>query len=188
MPIEIGGLGLSPARIGLILGFYQAFSAFVLVTYFAKVVRYFGERRVFTVAISTSLVLWISFPIMNLWARHFGLSTGVWMLIIFVAVPTACFEIASTCIFVFVVASAPNKQSLGATNGLAQMSVSVTRFIAPIAASSAFSFSVEHELLGGYAVFVVLFAVSCFAIPLARLLPHKSRPVWELEETEGREL
>lgn len=76
----------------------------------------------------------------------------------------------------FITASAPNKRSLGATNGLSQTTVSIARAIGPAMSTSLFSVSVEHNLLGGYAVYAILFGFSCLAILLAMQLPLE---MWE---------
>jgi len=78
MPIKIGGLGFDPRRIGYILGVYRAVTAMFMATYFSKIVRYLGERRTCVLAISTFLLLWVIFPVINLFARHSGISIGVW--------------------------------------------------------------------------------------------------------------
>ena len=72
-----------------------------------------------------------------------------------------------------VTAAAPNKESRDATNGLAQTAASIGRIVGSAMATSMFSFSVEHNLLGGYAVYAFLFSLSCFAIVLARHLIHE---------------
>ena len=72
--------------------------------------------------------------------------------------------------------SAPDKRSLGATNGLAQTTASVVRAIGPAMATSLFSFSVEHQLLGGYAVYAILFVMACFGVLLALRLPDEVWP------------
>jgi len=71
----------------------------------------------------------------------------------------------------YVPASAPHKRSLGATNGLAQTTVSIARAVGPAMASSLYSISVQHNLLGGYAVYAIMFILSCFAVLLAQHLP-----------------
>ena len=71
---------------------------------------------------------------------------------------------------------------------MSQTIASIARTIAPAMATSLFSFSVEHHLLGGYAVYAFLFVLSCFAVMLALRLPHRPRPVWEVEEMEGEEV
>ena len=76
----------------------------------------------------------------------------------------------------FITASAPNKHSLGATNGLSQMTVSIARAIGPAMSTSLFSFSVENNILGGYGVYVVFAILSFLAVLLATRLPSK---IWE---------
>ncbi|KAF8875795.1 hypothetical protein BD779DRAFT_206055 [Infundibulicybe gibba] len=88
-----------------------------------------------------------------------------------------CADLTYGCIYIYVTASSPNRRSLGATNGLSQMGASVARATGPVLATSLFSFSMEKNLLGGYAVYAVLFCISCLVIfKLAVLLPEK---VWE---------
>ena len=72
-----------------------------------------------------------------------------------------------------IISVAPNKRSLGITNGLAQTTVSIARVLAPAMATSMFSYSVERDILGGYGVYAVLVALSCFAILLASGLPQE---------------
>jgi len=90
------------------------------------------------------------------------------------------------CIFVFVTAAAPNRRSLGVTHGLSQTAVSMALIIAPSLSTSLFSFSVERNLLGGYAVYAVFLFLSCFAMWLAMSLPHEVRPAWEGGEESPR--
>jgi MFS family permease len=85
----------------------------------------------------------------------------------------------------YVTASAPNKHSLGATNGLSQTSVSIARAIGPALATSLYSVSVEHNLLGGYAVYVILFILSCLGILLALRLPDQVWPEAEDSDSES---
>jgi hypothetical protein len=68
---------------------------------------------------------------------------------------------------------------LGATNGLAQTIVSVQRAIAPAIVASMFSFSLEHNLMGGYGVFYGLALCSLGSLWLASWLP---RDRWKLSE------
>lgn len=82
----------------------------------------------------------------------------------------------------YITASAPNKRSLGATNGLSQTTVSIARAIGPALATSLFSFSVEMNLLGGYAVYAFFASLSCFAIVLSTHLPEK---VWDDHTTSN---
>ena len=82
----------------------------------------------------------------------------------------------------FLTAAAPNRRSLGAIHGLSQTAVSIARIIAPSLSTSLFSFSVERNLLGGYAVYAVYLFSSSFAVWVAMKLPHGVRPAWEGED------
>jgi len=208
MPIEIGGLGFDPGRIGYILGVYRAVTAGLMATYFSTIVRYLGERRTYVLAISTFTLLWVLFPVMNLCARHSGISTGVWIgIFIWIVLKTSAdmafgsflflsysspraLTILSQClgcIFVLITAAAPDRRSLGATHGLSHTTVSIALIIAPSFSTSLFSFSVERNLLGSYAVYAFFSFFSCFAVWLAMSLPHEIHPAWEgEEESPGR--
>ncbi len=82
----------------------------------------------------------------------------------------------------FITASAPNKASLGATNGLSQTVVSITRAIGPAFATSLFSLSVEKNILGGYGVYALFFILSILALFLAVQLPKE---MWEDPDENG---
>ena len=100
---------------------------------------------------------------------------------IIVGIPYLIFH--SGVIFMFITASAPNKRSLGATNGLAQMMVSISRAIGPAMSTSLFSFSVENNIFGGFGVYVLFAVLSVLALRLATRLPSK---MWEHNEPEHR--
>ena len=73
----------------------------------------------------------------------------------------------------FITASAPNRHSLGATNGLSQMTVSIARAIGPAMSTSLFSFCVENNIFGGFGVYVIFATLSLFALRLATCLPTR---------------
>lgn len=146
------------------------------------------------------LPIFMIFPITQLLARQWGLCPLVWILVacqlLFVVmaemgygktrlvtnVPCQVNIAASGCIFMFITASSPNRRSLGATNGLAQTTVSIARAIGPAISTSFFAFSSEHNLLGGYAVYVVLFALSCTSLLFAKHLPEDASIEGEEED------
>ncbi|KAH9963687.1 hypothetical protein BGW80DRAFT_1349826 [Lactifluus volemus] len=67
----------------------------------------------------------------------------------------------------YVCAAAPNKRSLGATNGLAQTVVSIQRTVGPAAAASLFTFTVKIYILGGYVTHIVLLTAVCGSLRVA---------------------
>ncbi|KAJ7284450.1 major facilitator superfamily domain-containing protein [Mycena rebaudengoi] len=175
MPIEIGGLGLPPATIGLILAAYGTATGLLQIFFFAKLVRRFGERRVFINGLSTCLPIFALFPVISFVAQRWGLSVFVWILIGCVVELATLMESSFGAIFMFVTSSAPTN-SRGTANGLAQTSVSVARAIGPALSTSLFSLSVQHNILGGYAVYAVFIVISAFALVLAGHLPAE---MWE---------
>jgi MFS family permease len=81
MPINIGGLGLPPPKIGLILSIYGLATGLFQAVFFARLVDRFGERRVFINGMRTCLPIFALFPVINMIARHFGLSFVVYCLV-----------------------------------------------------------------------------------------------------------
>lgn len=77
-------------------------------------------------------------------------------------------------IHVVIAESAP-KSILGSVNGIVQMAGCTMRTIAPTAASSLFSISLERQLLGGNLVYVVLFAIVLLGIKCSLTLPERKR-------------
>jgi hypothetical protein len=80
-------------------------------------------------------------------------------------------------VFIFIACAAPNKASLGATNGIAQLSVSIMRAVGPALASSMFSLSIDkdHHYMNGGLVYYVTVALSLGAIWVGSLLPKHPR-------------
>lgn len=79
----------------------------------------------------------------------------------------------------FITSAAPNRQSLGSTNGIGQFVASVLRAIGPASATSLFALSVERNWMGGYAVFVILIISTILSLFIADLLPENS---WSEDE------
>ena len=78
-------------------------------------------------------------------------------------------------VFIFITAAAPNRASLGATNGLAQLLVSVVRAIGPALVTTTYSLSIdkEHHYLNGGLVHYVTIVLSLGAIWMGSLLPKR---------------
>lgn len=80
------------------------------------------------------------------------------------------------CIFMFVTTAAPNRRSLGTTNGVAQVVAALLRAVGPASATSLFALSLEHNWLGGGAVYVVLILLACVLWLVAIPLPYEPWP------------
>ena len=75
----------------------------------------------------------------------------------------------------FITASAPSNNVLGAINGLGQTSASIARAVGPALSTSLFAFSKEHNVLNGNAVYVVLIMLAVGLRWLASQLPGEIR-------------
>jgi hypothetical protein len=88
-------------------------------------------------------------------------------------------EFGSGCIYIYITAASPNKRSLGATNGLSLTLVSVGRMLAPVMANSLLAFSIQYQILWGYAAYIVLILLTIGGIGLASKLPRTLNSIEE---------
>lgn len=95
MPIEIGGVGLDPVQIGYILGGYRACMVLFMVSRSLRIIRRYGERFTFIMATFSCMSLWIIMPVINLCARSSGISTNVWVGIVFITLPLSIMEMGT---------------------------------------------------------------------------------------------
>jgi hypothetical protein len=79
----------------------------------------------------------------------------------------------------YISTAAPDKRSLGATNGIAQTMVSIQRTVGPAAAASLFAFSLEKNILGGNFAYVVMLGIVCVGLGVAMQLPEDT---WQHEQ------
>jgi hypothetical protein len=138
-PIEFGGLGFSPARIGLVLGLFGILNGIYQGIFFARVVRWWGLRRTFMTSMSSFMVIFALFPIINMLARKYGVGAEVWIAIAIQLVFWVIMDMAygndhlmlqrsildllevSGSIFMYITTASPSKRSLGSVNGAAQL-------------------------------------------------------------------
>ena len=190
MPIEMGGLNLDPPTIGIILALLGVSGGILQLIFFAAMFERLGAKTTFFVSVSLCFPMIALFPVINVMAQIHGLSHCVWFL---VGLQLTLFNFAGftfgklTCLccnlqlhgslqtavtFMYIGAAAPNKSSIGATNGLAQMVVSLMRAIGPATVNSAFSFSIEENFMGGYFVYWVMVAMVCLTLWVGSFLPR----------------
>ncbi|KIK52657.1 hypothetical protein GYMLUDRAFT_1028562 [Collybiopsis luxurians FD-317 M1] len=181
MPLDIGGLGLPPSTIGYIMGAYGAATGLFQFFWFAKIIRALGERLVVLIGTGALPAMFIILPIISLIARNCGVNALVWMMIVLVEMLAVLMDTAYGGIFLYLTTSPPSRSALGATNGLSQTTVSISRAIGPVMSTSLFSLSVQKNWLGGYAVYLFFAVLSLGSVALARLLPEG---LWEEAEAE----
>ncbi|TBU50435.1 MFS general substrate transporter [Dichomitus squalens] len=178
-PIELGGLGLPPSTIGTILGCFGIMDGIFQALFFAKFVDHFGPKRVFYVGMFMFIPLWCLYPIMSILAKAGGITTAVWLLVFTQLALCVIMDMAYGCTFIFVTGAAPNKQSLGATNGIAQLAASIVRAIGPAGATSLFALSLDCNWVGGYGVYAIFVMLSCALLFVGIPLPRRGWTVCE---------
>ena len=192
--IEFGGLGLSPASIGLWLSVYGCMNGIVQFVVFPRAVKMFDLRSIFATSIGMYAIVYTMFPLENLAVRR-AADNSAWVLIVLQLMGLGISKMSyskSLCGYyvradldhmdvpgaalMYLSSAAPNKRSLGTTNGLAHSVASVQRTIAPAVADWLFAFSIEKNILGGNFIYVVLLALVCVGLYVAAQLP---RNMWK---------
>ncbi|KAG9225003.1 hypothetical protein CCMSSC00406_0001846 [Pleurotus cornucopiae] len=176
-PVEMGGLGLPPQIIGNILSVFGILNGVIQVFFFAYINDRWGSKRVFLVGLASAIPLFLSFPLLNVLARSQGTSLLVWAVVGMQIIISVFMSMSYGAIFIYISASAPSRSMLGATNGLAQTTVSIMRAIGPATANSLFSLSIEKQYLGGWMVYYSLLCVVGASIFVGSLLP---RQIWTM--------
>ncbi|KAH8993665.1 MFS general substrate transporter [Lactarius deliciosus] len=175
--VELGGLGMSPASIGLWMTGYGFTNGIFQLVAFPHIVGRLGPRRIFIASTLCFIPVYIMFPFENLALhgsfRGANMVTGLLMTLQLSAISLS--DIRFITIFMYISSAAPNRRSLGATNGLAQTMVSIQRTIGPAAAASLFAFSLDNNVLGGNFTFVVLPVVVLVGLCIAVQLPRIAR-------------
>jgi hypothetical protein len=77
--------------------------------------------------------------------------------------------------FIYINEAAPNRRALGTINGLAQTVATTCRIFSPVVASSLFSLSQQHNVLGGYMVYGILSLVVVAGLFFSSQLPESSK-------------
>ncbi|KAL0577973.1 hypothetical protein V5O48_004009 [Marasmius crinis-equi] len=175
-PTSLGGLGLPPSTIGNILSIFGIMNGFMQIFFFAKIHDRLGSKTTFTIGISSAIPIFLTFPALRyLVLANGGITPAVWVVVAIQTIISIALSFSYGAIFMYIQAASPNRASLGATNGIAQLSVSLCRAIGPAAANSLFSLSMKNGYLGGYLVYYILLGIAGMALMAASLLPRKAR-------------
>ncbi|KIK52653.1 hypothetical protein GYMLUDRAFT_179880 [Collybiopsis luxurians FD-317 M1] len=175
-PVELGGLGLPPATIGNLLSIFGLLNGIMQIFFFARLHDNWGSKKTFTLGIASTLPIFACFPIMTYMVKANGYVTPLtWVFVALQILFSLSLSFSYGAIFIYIAAASPNRASLGATNGLSQMSVSVCRAIGPAASNSLFSLSLRYHYLGGFMVYYVLLSIAVLSLVAASMLPRQVR-------------
>ncbi|KAH9165754.1 MFS general substrate transporter [Lactarius sanguifluus] len=172
--IELGGLGLSPASIGLWMSGYGCMNGIVQYAFVSRFVSRFGPRGVFLTSVSMCALVYALFPFENLALRHASSGLAERLLITLQLSSLCITEMGYSTIYMYISSAVPNKRSLGATNGLAQMVGSIQRMVGPAAADWLFAFSLMNNVLGGNFAYVLLVVLVGVGLCVSARLPRNT--------------
>ncbi|KNZ80197.1 Protein ZINC INDUCED FACILITATOR-LIKE 1 [Termitomyces sp. J132] len=174
--ISIGGLGFDAYRIGVILSIFGFVNAFVQFFFLGHLVRRFGPRNLLALTQLSNAVNIGLYPLLSFFVRRAGRADGiVWAIIVLQLISRLTAGMGWGSIQLLIVDSAPNRASLGATNGMGQAVGCIARSVGPSVASSLFSLSLERNLVGGCLVYLVLVGFALLGLGITYMLPRKLR-------------
>ncbi|KAH7884488.1 major facilitator superfamily domain-containing protein [Phlebopus sp. FC_14] len=171
-PTELGGLGLDPPQIGNILAIYGVVNGLFQIFFFADLHDRFGSKGIYSAAMAASVPLIMTLPLINAFGRTQGLTWIVWSVVGVQLALSVILNLGYSCVFIYIAAASPNRGSLGATNGIAQMFVSIMRSIGPASATSMFSLSIQAPNRAWF-VYYYLMTLVFIASGASLLLPRK---------------
>ncbi|KAF9480008.1 major facilitator superfamily multidrug-resistance, DHA1 sub-family [Pholiota conissans] len=174
--IPLGGLGLDPFSIGLVLGGSGALNAIAQAKFLGRFIRKYGAGKVYKVSFSCIIVCFIMYPLMSFFAKRAGRVDG--FVIACMAVQLffqSMIYAAYGSLQVLLVETVPEGGPMATVNGVAQMLGSGTRSFAPTFASSLFSISLQEGLAGGNMVYYIILGITLAGIRCTALLPKKRR-------------
>ncbi|KAG2121864.1 major facilitator superfamily domain-containing protein [Suillus clintonianus] len=172
-PIEMGGLGLDTPAIGIILAVLGILNGVLQVLFFVHLHDWLGGRNLYLFSVFSCFPMLALFPVISFTVKAQGLSCFVYLLVGLQLLAFVISYSAYGVVFMYINASAPNRASIGATNGLAQTVVSVTRAVGPALVNSAYSLSIEKQILGGNMVYLLMAGMVWIAIGVGAVLPRR---------------
>ncbi|KAL4078833.1 major facilitator superfamily domain-containing protein [Scleroderma yunnanense] len=182
-PLELGGLGLDPPVIGTILAIIGISGGVFQLLFFPPLHNRLGGKNLFLMAISLFLPIAALFPITNRVGQKQGLNNLVWFLVGLMIFLFVLANLALGVTFVYVNGAAPNRASIGATNGLAQLLVSIVRAVGPWAVNSAFALGIQQHVMGGHFAYWVIVGMTAISLVIGVALPERPSNVHESART-----
>ncbi|KAG1858621.1 MFS multidrug-resistance DHA1 sub-family [Suillus tomentosus] len=176
-PIELGGLSLDPPRIGALLAASGIIQGIFQLLSYARLHHHFGARTIYITGVGSGIPIVILFPVTNALARAYGIGMAVWLCAAIQLTLKTSLIMCFPCLTLFIRAAAPNRASLGATAGIAEVALAVGRIIGPASAASVFSYSLRqgHD---PWLIYYFLTAIAFLAVGTGLLLP-RDPSVWE---------
>ncbi|KAG8831242.1 hypothetical protein FRC17_003438 [Serendipita sp. 399] len=162
-PISLGGFSRSPAEIGYAFALGGVISLFLLPFGLPPLQRRYGTVPLYYGLAMLWPVIYLMFPALNVIVKQFVVDQEGSVLS-----PKGTMSFSLN--IMLVKAAAPDKEMLGSTFGVSQTIACVARAIGPAFVSSLFAVSVDRQLLGGSAVWLIMAAIGLGSVIQSRRL------------------
>lgn len=181
-PVRLGGCGFTPLQISLMMGLNGAAQAMWLLLIFPILQRKIGTKGVIRVCAFAYPIFFISCPLSSALLR---MDTEVSVKAFWVFAPAALaigcgVSMSFTAIQLSINDISPSPRVLGTLNALALTGVSGLRAFCPALFTTLFAIGARTQLLGGYAIWVLMIVLASGLSVSTRYLPepkevHKRR-------------
>ncbi|KAG1744728.1 major facilitator superfamily domain-containing protein [Suillus lakei] len=175
-PIELGGVSLDPPHIGVIFATSGFVGGIFQLLFYARLHDRFGVRAIYVASVGSGIPIIILFPAINALAQAHGTGFTLWLAIGFQRALIIILDMGFPCIGLFIKAAAPNRASIGATNGIVQLASGGARIIAP-ACTVVFSYSMQ-EGRDAWLAYYFYMALAFLVIGTSMVLP-RDPSLWE---------
>ncbi|KAG2062563.1 MFS general substrate transporter, partial [Suillus decipiens] len=162
-PIELGGLSLDPPRIGAIFATSAFLCNMFQILFFAHLHDYFGAYAIFMTGLCSGIPIVILLPVINALARAHGMGWPVWLAISLQLVLMVFLDMCFASMAPFIKASAPNRATIGATNGVIQLVAGGAMIVGPACGAAVFSYSM-HDARDAWLAYYFFIAMALLAI------------------------
>ncbi|KAG2064027.1 MFS multidrug-resistance DHA1 sub-family [Suillus decipiens] len=171
MSIELGGLSLDPPCIGAIFAILASVGYTIQILFYTPLHDHFGAYPILMAGLGSGIPIVILFPVINALARAYGIGWVVWLAISIQLLLRAILDMSYASMALFIRASAPNRTSIGAINGVIQMVGAGARIVASSCGGAAFSYSMQTGR-DAWLVYYFFMAMGFLAIGTSLFLPR----------------
>jgi MFS family permease len=173
-PVRLGGCGFTPLQISLMMGLNGAAQAIWILFIFPILQRKVGTKGVIRVCALAYPIFFACCPISSALLR---MDTEVSVKAFWVFAPTALaigcgVSMSFTAIQLAINDVSPSPRVLGTLNALALTGVSSLRAFCPALFTTLFAIGARTQLLGGYAIWVLMIVLASGLSVSARFLPE----------------
>ncbi|KAG8213658.1 MFS general substrate transporter [Butyriboletus roseoflavus] len=106
-PIEYGGLGFTPMKIGLWMACFGIFNGLFQACYFAPLIDRLGPKKLLRIGHFCFFPIFILFPVINWIARQWGINWVVWVVLICHLAFAIVMDMSFGCVLMYITACCP---------------------------------------------------------------------------------